>query len=184
MGALLMRAIEAASDALYRGSVPATTPEQRRADALALLAEQALAVGFSADESAGGDVQPDAQLDVSAETRSTCLRAPKAPDRQCGSERYLVVLHVDEATLTAEREPGRSELEDGTRASAETSRRVACDASVLRVVSGPEAADVKAEGKTRTVPSRLRRALEVRDRGCKFPGCGSRFTDAHHIRHW
>jgi hypothetical protein len=30
----------------------------------------------------------------------------------------------------------------------------------------------------------MRRALELRDRGCRFPGCGSRFTDAHHIRHW
>ena len=46
VGALLMRAIEAASDALYRGSVPETTPEQRRADALALLAERAMAAGF------------------------------------------------------------------------------------------------------------------------------------------
>ena len=34
---LLMRAIEAASDALYAGSVPETTPEQRRADALAAM---------------------------------------------------------------------------------------------------------------------------------------------------
>ena len=25
---------------------------------------------------------------------------------------------------------------------------------------------------------------EYRDRGCRFPGCGSRFTDAHHIVHW
>ena len=38
--------------------------------------------------------------------------------------------------------------------------------------------------KTRTVPPALRRALEARDRGCRFPGCGLRFTDAHHVRHW
>ena len=38
--------------------------------------------------------------------------------------------------------------------------------------------------KTRTIPPALRRALESRDRGCRFPGCGLRFTDAHHVRHW
>ena len=38
--------------------------------------------------------------------------------------------------------------------------------------------------KTRTVPPATRRALEARDRGCSFPGCGLRFTDAHHVRHW
>jgi len=30
----------------------------------------------------------------------------------------------------------------------------------------------------------VRRALEARDRGCRFPGCGSRFTEAHHVKHW
>jgi hypothetical protein len=30
----------------------------------------------------------------------------------------------------------------------------------------------------------VRRALEARDRGCRFPGCGLRFTDAHHVVHW
>lgn len=35
------------------------------------------------------------------------------------------------------------------------------------------------------MPPALRRALEARDRGCRFPGCEQRrFTDAHHIRHW
>ncbi|HUF51684.1 MAG TPA: HNH endonuclease signature motif containing protein, partial [Longimicrobiales bacterium] len=34
------------------------------------------------------------------------------------------------------------------------------------------------------IPPALRRALEVRDRGCRFPGCGLRFTDAHHVQHW
>ena len=38
--------------------------------------------------------------------------------------------------------------------------------------------------RTRTIPPSLRRALEARDRGCRFPGCGSRFTDGHHVRHW
>ncbi|MDT8369380.1 MAG: HNH endonuclease signature motif containing protein, partial [Longimicrobiales bacterium] len=38
--------------------------------------------------------------------------------------------------------------------------------------------------RTRTVSPALRRALELRDRGCRFPGCACRFTDAHHIVHW
>lgn len=38
--------------------------------------------------------------------------------------------------------------------------------------------------RTRSVPPALRRALDARDRECRFPGCGLRFTDAHHIVHW
>jgi hypothetical protein len=38
--------------------------------------------------------------------------------------------------------------------------------------------------KTRTVPPALRRALTHRDRSCRFPGCGLKFCDAHHIEHW
>jgi 5-methylcytosine-specific restriction endonuclease McrA len=145
VGALLMRAIEAASDALFRGSVPETTPEQRRADALGLLAERAFAAGFA---EAADERRDDAEDDAG---------------RGAPAERYMVVLHVDQAAT----------LEDGTPVSAETSRRWACDASVIRGAS-----------RTRVVPPRMRRALQLRDRGCRFPGCGSRFTDAHHIRHW
>ncbi len=39
--------------------------------------------------------------------------------------------------------------------------------------------------KRRTVSAALRRALQVRDGCCQFPGCTHhRFTDAHHIEHW
>ena len=39
--------------------------------------------------------------------------------------------------------------------------------------------------KTRAIPPAMRRALDARDGGCRFPGCTNhRFVDAHHITHW
>jgi hypothetical protein len=161
VAAVLMRAIEAANDALYRErSGPdedRPEPEQLRADALGLLAERALAAGM-----AGAD-------------------APVSGSR---AERYQVVLHVEAETLQADAEPGMSELEDGTRVSAETSRRLACDAGRVVVRKDGEGRILDVGRRTRTIPPGLRRALEIRDRGCRFPGCGCRFTDAHHIEHW
>jgi len=172
-GAALMRAIEAAGDALFRaereeadrGSAEPSGFEdeerleqaaRRRADAIGLVAERALAAGFGGDDRLSG----------------------------ARAERYQVLLHVDADTLSADREPGRSELEDGTRVSAETSRRIACDASVVEVAHDADGSILDVGRRTRTIPSALRRALEVRDRGCRFPGCGLRFTDAHHVTHW
>ena len=44
-------------------------------------------------------------------------------------ERYQVVVHVDASGAGASDQPGQSVLEDGAHVSAETSRRLACDAS-------------------------------------------------------
>ena len=156
VGALLMRAVEAAADALYRQEAEGSadtdiTPAQRRADALGLLAARAMAAGAT-------------------------------PTR--GADRYQVVLHVEAGTLERTGEPGRSELEDGTRVSAETSRRIACDASVVEVRHGGDGRVLDVGRRRRTIPPAIRRALEVRDGGCRFAGCGSRFTDAHHVVHW
>ncbi len=204
VGALLMCAIEAVSDALYReargwerlagaggsrgsasreaasrecaspraDTLPSDTlrdAARRRADALALLAERALAAGFGADAPLSG-------------TRAA---------------RHQVVLHVDAATLGEEGgdvagapefegldSRSHSHLDDGTRVSAETSQRISCDAALVRVTHGPDGSVLDVGRRTRTIPPALRRALEARDRGCRFPGCGSRFCDAHHVRHW
>jgi hypothetical protein len=173
LGALLMRAIEAAGDALYREHQPASSPAereragaQRRADAIGLLAERALAAGF-------GTAVPTAA--------HTSANAPISGTR---AQRYQVIVHVDQSSLTAGSEPGRAELEDGTAVSAETCRRLACDAGMVRVAHDPEGSVLDVGRRTRTIPPALRRALDVRDRGCRFPGCGLRFTDAHHVRHW
>ena len=167
-GAILMRALEAASDALFleQPSLAQADEEkhreagQRRADGLVLLAERALEAGF-------GPPVDEAEVPLSGSR----------------AERYQVVLLVDPATLSAEGEPGRSELEDGTRVPRGTSRRLACDAGLVRVAQ-TDGTVLNVGRKTRIVPSRIRRALEIRDRGCRFPGCGLRFTDAHHVKHW
>ncbi|MDE2872789.1 MAG: HNH endonuclease signature motif containing protein, partial [Gemmatimonadota bacterium] len=71
----------------------------------------------------------------------------------------------------------------GVRVSAETSLRVACDAA--RVAMCHRDGEVVSVGRRRrTIPPHIRRALEERDRGCRYPGCASRFTEAHHVKHW
>jgi hypothetical protein len=189
VGALLMRAVEAASDALYRerrwqvleeaGFDTGREASRRRADAVGLLAERALVAGFGAPSRDPGESRSESDAPISG-TRA---------------ERYQVVLHVEPGTLAEEGEPGRSELEDGTRVSAETSRRFSCDAGVVRFTralehsrngsrGGLPATALNVGRRTRTISPALRRALDARDRGCRFPGCGLRFTEAHHVVHW
>jgi hypothetical protein len=99
-------------------------------------------------------------------------------------ERYQVVVHVDAAVLADADQPGQSVLEEGARVSAETSQRLACDASRVVMRHDAEGRVVEVGARTRTIPPALRRALHHRDHGCRFPGCGVRFGQGHHIRHW
>jgi hypothetical protein len=164
VGALLLRALDAARETLYQRrrateavlplgdpASAALTRAQQQADALALLAETAL----------------HHELD------------PGAP-----GERYQVVVHVDAAVLADPDQPGQSVLEDGPHVSAETSRRLACDASRVVMRHDPDGQVVEVGARTRTIPPALRRALQHRDRSCRFPGCHVRVGQGHHVRHW
>ena len=72
-----------------------------------------------------------------------------------------------------------------TPLSSETMRRLVCDASLVTVWEDSAGNVLNIGRKTRTVPPAIHRALNIRDRGCRVPGCcESRFVDAHHIRHW
>jgi hypothetical protein len=105
----------------------------------------------------------------------------------CSSgDRFVVNVHTDLETLKADGTGAEAELEDAGTVSAETSRRLACDAAVVHWLEDHDGAPLSVGRKTRTVPSALRRALQRRDRGCRFPGCtcSIRFVDAHHIHHW
>jgi hypothetical protein len=99
-------------------------------------------------------------------------------------ERPHVVVTVDLEAL--EGRVGRSELQDAGPVTPETARRLACDARVSRVITDGATRPLELGRSTRVVPPALRRAVAVRDGGCRFPGCGRPpgWCDAHHVRHW
>ena len=155
VGSVLMQALESARETLY----------QRRRD-------------VSAETPTIGQQQADA-LALIAET---ALR--HGMDSGPAGERYQVVVHVDAAVLADADAAGQSVLEGGARVSAETSQRLACDASRVVMRHDADGNVLEVGARTRTIPPALRRALHHRDRGCRFPGCGVRFGQGHHIRHW
>jgi Domain of unknown function (DUF222)/HNH endonuclease len=167
VGAVLMQALAAAREALYQqarqtsanpGDVSAETPSFAETP---LEKQQADALGLIAESALHHGLDPGAP-----------------------GERYQVVVHVDAPVLADPDAPGQSILEDGTHVSAETSQRLACDASRVVMQHGRDGRVVEVAARTRTIPPALRRALHHRDRGCRFPGCGVRFGQGHHIRHW
>jgi hypothetical protein len=177
-GAVLIQAIAAAREALRQ--------RMRANDA---------ADGPAGPQSVGGSAEPcyqdgspaaptieQQEADALALVAETALHYgidPGAP-----GERYQVVVHVDAAVLADSDAPGQSVVEDGAYVPAETSQRLACDASRVVMRHDADGRITEVGARTRTIPPALRRALEHRDQGCRFPGCGRRFGQGHHIRHW
>ena len=101
-----------------------------------------------------------------------------------GGERFQVMLHVDQDPLASDGALAGT-LDDGTRVSAETLRRVACDCGLVAVGHDKTGTTMSIGRRSRSIPPAIRRALLLRDRGCAFPGCThNRFLHGHHIQHW
>jgi hypothetical protein len=64
--------------------------------------------------------------------------------------------------------------------------RLLCDCDVSRVVTGPGGLPLDAGRSRRTAPRWIRRAITVRDGGCRFPGCDRPpgWCQAHHVTRW
>ena len=99
-----------------------------------------------------------------------------------GGERFQVMVHLDQEALGPDG-AWAGTLEDGTRVSAETLRRVACDCGLVAASGDGEALNIGR--RARSIPPAIRRALMLRDRGCAFPGCThTAFLHGHHVEHW
>jgi hypothetical protein len=77
-------------------------------------------------------------------------------------------------------------LADGQPIPVGEARRIACDAGIVPVVMGGDGEVLDIGRTSRVVPVGMRRALNLRDGGCRFAGCDrpAAWCDAHHIRHW
>jgi 5-methylcytosine-specific restriction endonuclease McrA len=170
VGALLMKALDVARETLYQRSRSRETV----GDTMPVFAAESV----SAETPTMAQQQADA-LALVAETALHRGIDPGAP-----GDRYQVVVHVDAPVLADIDAPGQSVLEAGTHVSAETSRRLACDASRVVMRHDAHGRVVEVGARTRTIPPALQRALHHRDRGCRFPGCGLPLGQGHHIRHW
>ncbi|EGD53931.1 HNH endonuclease signature motif containing protein [Gordonia neofelifaecis] len=70
--------------------------------------------------------------------------------------------------------------------SSATAGLVLCESAMRRVVVDGDSAPLDVGREHRLVTVAIRKALEARDRGCAFPGCGRpvSWTDAHHCIPW
>jgi hypothetical protein len=166
VGAVFVKALDIGMEELST-DVPAGTSEgseqkltrsMKRADALALMAESFLQHG--AEAMSGGD-------------------------------KFQVVVHVTEDTSNTVRgepfEPLWSDcrFEEGVSVATETAHRLSCDCSVVQITEDDEGNPLDVGRKTRSIPPALKRALNSRDQGCRFPGCcNKRYTHGHHVEHW
>jgi hypothetical protein len=102
-----------------------------------------------------------------------------------GGDRCTVHVHTDLDSLRQDGSGAEATLACGANVSAETSRRLACDCGVVPWQEKANGDALNVGRKTRSIPPAIRRALQRRDQGCRFPGCTAhKHTDAHHIQHW
>ena len=64
--------------------------------------------------------------------------------------------------------------------------RILCDCSISRVVMNAAGEPLDVGRRSQTWPTAIRRAIVVRDRHCRWPGCEHppSWTDVHHFEHW
>lgn len=102
-----------------------------------------------------------------------------------GGERPHLNVHVDVPALQGHA-GGLHETDDGFVLDPFAISQLACDASVTRIVFGPNSEVLDVGRKTRVVPAGLRRAVVARDRHCVAPGCSrsAKWSDVHHLVSW
>jgi hypothetical protein len=98
-------------------------------------------------------------------------------------DRATLVVHAQVDVMTGELRSG--EIEGGPGLHRETVARLSCGARIQTVLEDLRG-NVLGLGRMSREPSAwMVRQVRYRDRGCRFPGCGTRrFTEAHHIVWW
>jgi Domain of unknown function (DUF222)/HNH endonuclease len=101
-----------------------------------------------------------------------------------GGERPHVTMTVSAEALRDVR--ASADLDHAGSVHPEVARRIACDASIVRVLMSGASEPLDVGRRTPVVSVAQRRAVLLRDGHCMFPGCDRphAWCDAHYIVHW
>ena len=106
------------------------------------------------------------------------------PQELSGGDRQQIVVHVDAETF---KHSHAGSLRARARACHRRGDREEASLRCERraIVENEQGEPLNVGRKTRTIPPAIRRALNSRDKGCRFPGCSfKRYVDGHHVKHW
>ena len=165
----------------FEGMVAFDGMLDREGGAIVLAAVQALATPLGPEDNR---TAAQRRADGFVEAVRVGLDSGQLPEM--GGERPHVTLTVDFMQVESEHTVPVAHTDDRVAIVGQTVHRILCDSRISRVVVVGNSEVLDVGRATRTVPAAIRRALWVRDRGCKFPGCHRppKFTDAHHVVHW
>ena len=97
-------------------------------------------------------------------------------------DRATVVVHAPVEAIDG---AANAESEGGSVVPPETLQRLLCNARVQTVLEDQAGNAVNLGRMTREPSASMLRQIRYRDRGCRFPGCGTTaFTEAHHVVWW
>ena len=105
---------------------------------------------------------------------------------QQGSQRTHLMVTATLETLRGLPGAAAADMELSLPISAKTVERMACDASITRIVLGSDSMVIDVGRAKRTIKGPTRKALNVRDEHCIWTGCErpASWSSGHHLVHW
>ena len=122
--------------------------------------------------------------DALVEMAGHCLDQGTVPNT--ASQRTHLQVTTTLETLMGMAGAPAGDLEYSLPISARTVERLACDCSVTRVLLGSDSMVVDVGRARRVISGPMRKAMNIRDHGCVWPGCErpASWTSGHHLQHW
>jgi hypothetical protein len=135
------------------------------------------------DPPSDGDTRTTAQRNAAALVQACEVALAHIGD--VGKDAAHVSVIVDWQTLTGN-QPGRMDGEFTGPLHPQDVERLLCDASISRIVTGPDSLPINLGRARRTPSAAQRHAIVARDQGCRWPGCNrpAGWCQAHHARPW
>ncbi|HXA42398.1 MAG TPA: DUF222 domain-containing protein [Candidatus Solibacter sp.] len=122
--------------------------------------------------------------DALVELATNALDTGAVPQRASQRAHLQVTCSVE--TLLGLAGAPAAEMEFALPISAKAVERISCDSNVTRILLAEDSAVIDVGRSHRVVAGSTRRALNARDKCCRWPGCDrpASMTAAHHIKHW